>query len=111
MKVALVCEHVQTARGGAETSTVQYLQHLLARGIDVTLITRSSNVGIDGSAGQLDVVTVDAPASPRQPATPAFAEAAAPPGSSISEPRCPRRGSSAGRPWPIWFGADGPRPW
>lgn len=42
MRIALIMESVDAARGGAETSTLQFVDHLVARGVEVTLITRSS---------------------------------------------------------------------
>lgn len=41
MKVALVAEWVDTWRGGAETSTQQFLRHLIDYGVEVHLYTRS----------------------------------------------------------------------
>lgn len=41
MKVALVMERVEPWRGGAETSTQQFMQHLLDMGLDLELLTRS----------------------------------------------------------------------
>jgi UDP-glucose:(heptosyl)LPS alpha-1,3-glucosyltransferase len=42
MRIALVCEHVELRRGGAEASTLQFARHLLDHGIDVELVTRSA---------------------------------------------------------------------
>ncbi|MBI4716415.1 MAG: glycosyltransferase family 4 protein [Planctomycetes bacterium] len=41
MKVALVSEWLDGWRGGAETSTQQFIQHLLDRGVELHLYTRS----------------------------------------------------------------------
>ncbi|MCH8912177.1 MAG: glycosyltransferase, partial [Planctomycetes bacterium] len=41
LKVALVSESVSSVRGGAETSTSQFLQHLLDQGVSVDLYTRT----------------------------------------------------------------------
>ena len=41
LKVALVSESVSSVRGGAETSTSQFLQHLLDQGVHVDLYTRT----------------------------------------------------------------------
>ncbi len=41
MKVALVTEWLDAWRGGAETSTLQFMHHLMAKGIEVHVFTRS----------------------------------------------------------------------
>lgn len=41
MKVALVAEWLDAWRGGAETSTLQFLHHLVDRGVEVHVMTRS----------------------------------------------------------------------
>lgn len=41
MRIALIIEQIEPWRGGAETSTAQFLAHLLERGVDVHLLTRS----------------------------------------------------------------------
>ncbi|MGB0716829.1 MAG: glycosyltransferase family 4 protein [Phycisphaerae bacterium] len=41
MKVAIVSEWVDTWRGGAETSTMQFVHHLIDSGVEVHLYTRS----------------------------------------------------------------------
>ena len=41
MKVALISEWIDPWRGGAETSTLQFLHHLMDRGTEVHLFTRS----------------------------------------------------------------------
>lgn len=40
MKVAIVQEHVDAKRGGAETSTVEMARHLARLGLDVTIVSR-----------------------------------------------------------------------
>lgn len=42
MKVALVSEWLDAWRGGAETSTQQFIQHLLGMGVRLELVTRSA---------------------------------------------------------------------
>jgi UDP-glucose:(heptosyl)LPS alpha-1,3-glucosyltransferase len=42
LKVAVVSESVSSVRGGAETSTSQFLNHLLDQGVSVDLYTRST---------------------------------------------------------------------
>ncbi len=41
LKVAVVSESVSSVRGGAETSTSQFLHHLLDQGVNVDLYTRT----------------------------------------------------------------------
>lgn len=41
MKVALVAEWLDAWRGGAETSTLQFMHHLMDRGVEVHVFTRS----------------------------------------------------------------------
>ena len=41
MKVALVAEWLDAWRGGAETSTIQFMRHLMAAGAEVHVFTRS----------------------------------------------------------------------
>ncbi|MBU0638771.1 MAG: glycosyltransferase family 4 protein [Planctomycetes bacterium] len=43
MKVALVQEHIDPRRGGAETSTLEMARHLAARGLDVTVVCSASS--------------------------------------------------------------------
>ena len=50
MRVGLVMERVEAWRGGAETSTAQFIDHLLALGVQVHLITRSPLPPRDGLA-------------------------------------------------------------
>ena len=42
MKVALVIERLEPWRGGAETSTQQFVHHLLDAGVELEIVTRSS---------------------------------------------------------------------
>ncbi len=48
MKVALISEWVDAWRGGAETSTFQFLYHVLEKGVDVHLFTRSRPAAVPG---------------------------------------------------------------
>lgn len=57
LKIALVSESVAPDRGGAETSTAQFIQHLLGHGLKVDLYTRSPVE----SKGDLTVHRVDPP--------------------------------------------------
>lgn len=41
MRVGIIIERIETWRGGAETSTLEYAHLLAARGVDVTLLTAS----------------------------------------------------------------------
>lgn len=41
MKVALVAEWLDAWRGGAETATLQFMHHLLERGVELHIVTRS----------------------------------------------------------------------
>jgi UDP-glucose:(heptosyl)LPS alpha-1,3-glucosyltransferase len=41
VKVALIIEWLDAWRGGAETSTEQFIQHLLALGVEIDVLTRS----------------------------------------------------------------------
>lgn len=50
MKVALIAESLDTRRGGAETSTLQFLQHLLAAGVDLHVVTGSDLPDLHGLA-------------------------------------------------------------
>lgn len=43
MKVALVQQHVDMTRGGAETSTIEMARHLAAQGVDVSIICAAAN--------------------------------------------------------------------
>ncbi|MCG3139010.1 MAG: Lipopolysaccharide core biosynthesis protein RfaG [Phycisphaerae bacterium] len=72
MKVALVAEHVDPARGGAETSTLQFANQLADLGVDVHLYTSSNlNQGVG-----ITVHPVKYPPQPRSQRTPAFIRAA-----------------------------------
>ena len=70
LKIALVAESVAPDRGGAETSTAQFLQHLMGHGLKVDLYTRSR---VD-SNGDLTVHRVDPPSSPRALKTARFSK-------------------------------------
>ncbi len=48
MNVAVVAEHIDTARGGAERSTVQFLQNLVALGVRLRVYTRSVGTVLEG---------------------------------------------------------------
>ncbi|MBI1827798.1 MAG: glycosyltransferase family 4 protein [Planctomycetes bacterium] len=48
MKIALVSEWMDAWRGGAETSTLQFLHHLMDRGVEVHLFTRSRPASAPG---------------------------------------------------------------
>ena len=61
LRIALVAESVAPERGGAETSTAQFIQHLLGHGLKVDLYTRSR---VD-SNGDLTVHRVDPPSISR----------------------------------------------
>ncbi len=41
MRVALISEWLDAWRGGAETSTIQFMHHLMDRGVEVHVLTRS----------------------------------------------------------------------
>jgi len=61
MKVAVVIERIETWRGGAETSTLEFAHLLAGRGLDVTLFTATRAV----SPPDLQIVTVPVTATPR----------------------------------------------
>jgi UDP-glucose:(heptosyl)LPS alpha-1,3-glucosyltransferase len=48
MKVGVIVEWLETSRGGAETSTAEFIRGLIHRGVDVEVMTRS---GADESMG------------------------------------------------------------
>lgn len=48
MRIALVSEWLDAWRGGAETSTFQFIHHLLAEGVEVDVVTRSRLSPIPG---------------------------------------------------------------
>lgn len=73
MKVAVVCERIETWRGGAETSTVEFSRRLAERGCDVTLVTTSRGAPPPGVAIQ----TVGTSSALRTYATAAFERRAA----------------------------------
>ncbi len=58
MKVALIIERIETWRGGAETSTVQFASHLARQGCRVHVLTAS----VAPSTPDIEVITI--PASP-----------------------------------------------
>ena len=60
MKVALIMQHVETSRGGAETSVAQFAQLLAVRGVDVHIYTATPNAQADG-------ITFHHVLSPRRP--------------------------------------------
>ncbi|MGO9112572.1 MAG: glycosyltransferase family 4 protein [Thermoguttaceae bacterium] len=52
MKIALVIDHLDPRRGGAEQWTFQHAERLLARGHEVHVVAQ----GVNGPAAQLDIV-------------------------------------------------------
>ena len=80
MKVAIVQEHVELRRGGAETSTVEMAQHLAELGLDVTLVCAAG----DGAAEQ------PGRAAPERPCASAARDALA--GAGAAAAQCPRAG-------------------
>ena len=68
MKIGLIIEHVDPRRGGAETSTGQFINHLLARDVEVELFTRSPMP----AQPRCTVRTIDAPGAFRAQATAAY---------------------------------------
>ena len=69
MNVALVMERIEPWRGGAETSTQQFMQHLLAMGHQLEVFTRSRLSPTPG----MKVHTVHSPARTRSGRTASFA--------------------------------------
>lgn len=61
MRVAIVIERIETWRGGAETSTLEFAHLLAGRGLDVTLYTSTRAI----SPPDLQIVTVPVTATPR----------------------------------------------
>ncbi len=61
MRVAIIIERIETWRGGAETSTLEFAHLLAGRGLDVTLFTSSRAI----SPPDLQIVTVPVTATPR----------------------------------------------
>jgi UDP-glucose:(heptosyl)LPS alpha-1,3-glucosyltransferase len=68
MKIGLIIEHIDPRRGGAETSTNQFINHLLARGVEVEVFTRSQ---VDFPPGYT-VHTIDTRGALRVQATAAY---------------------------------------
>lgn len=72
MKVVLIFEWMDAGRGGAETSTIQFVRHLVDLGVDVHVLTRSKNLDHLPCAGQ----TVNVLSTGRSTATMRFAREA-----------------------------------
>ena len=53
MKIALVIERLEPWRGGAETSTWQFVQHLLEMGLELEIFTRSALASAPGMKVQV----------------------------------------------------------
>ena len=68
MRIALVMERIESARGGAETSTLQFARHLLDLGIEVELFTLSS----PAVASEIKVHSIDVDGSTRTRRSAAF---------------------------------------
>ncbi|MCP4593258.1 MAG: glycosyltransferase family 4 protein [bacterium] len=64
MRVALIIEWLDAARGGAETSTGQFVRHLVTRGVELTVFTRSDEVSEPGT--KLHTIPVHAPTRSQQ---------------------------------------------
>ncbi len=81
MKVAIIQEHVDARRGGAETSTLEMARNLAACGLDVTVVCRAqrnsagSEPALDPPAG-VRFLRVPAPGATKTSATRAFVYAA-----------------------------------
>lgn len=73
MKVALIIEWLDAWRGGAETSTMQFLNHVLAAGVEVHVFTRSR----PSPTRQLHVHTISGAAMSRLRRSMTFAHRAA----------------------------------
>lgn len=73
MNVALVIERIETWRGGAETSTMQFAEHLAAGGCQVSIITTS----YPPSTPTLNIVPIKAPSALRALKTQQFIRGAA----------------------------------
>lgn len=73
MKVALIIEWIDAWRGGAETSTEQFLRHLTRTGVELTLFTRSRLSSTPGL--RIRTISVTTPARSRR--TRLFAQRAA----------------------------------
>lgn len=61
MRVAIVIERIETWRGGAETSTLEFAHLLAGRGLDVTIYTSTRAI----SPPDLQIVTIPVTATPR----------------------------------------------
>ncbi len=70
MRIALVSEWLDAWRGGAETSTLQFLHHLLDAGLEVDVYTRSRLSPAPG----LGVVTISGAAATRTRRSSTFAQ-------------------------------------
>ncbi len=73
MRVALVIERIETWRGGAETSTVQFAQQAARRGCEMTLVTASRGQPPPG----VSVMTIKVTSALRSQRTRLFAARAA----------------------------------
>ncbi|MCK4660364.1 MAG: glycosyltransferase family 4 protein [Phycisphaerae bacterium] len=73
MKTALVIEWIDAWRGGAETSTEQFIRHLLQRGVELTVFTRSR----PSPTPDLRVCTIPTSTPARSQRTRRFAQRAA----------------------------------
>lgn len=73
MRIALIMERIETWRGGAETSTVQFAAHLSRLGCDVTILTASQAQ----STPAYTVVPIHAPSTLRSSRTAVFVKRAA----------------------------------
>jgi UDP-glucose:(heptosyl)LPS alpha-1,3-glucosyltransferase len=69
MRVALVMERIETWRGGAETSTMQFADHLAAAGVDLTVLTAT----VVQSTPRLRIVPLHVSSTLRASKTRAFA--------------------------------------
>jgi UDP-glucose:(heptosyl)LPS alpha-1,3-glucosyltransferase len=72
VKVALVMERIEPWRGGAETSTHQFMQHLVGMGVELEIVTRSRL----SSAPGMKVHTVRSNSATRSGRSAAFAREA-----------------------------------
>ncbi len=72
MRVTLIVEWMDAGRGGAETSTIQFVRHLVDLGVDVCVLTRSKNLDHLPCSGQI----IDAISPGRSTATMRFAREA-----------------------------------
>lgn len=72
MKIGIIVEWLDTSRGGAETSTRQFIDGLLDRGIDLEIFTRSQLP----AQPRVTVHTIETPAPGRRAKTAQFLNAA-----------------------------------